>query len=326
MSHKSKRKLVVSLTGGLGNQLFQYAVGLFLGDSQDFLFTSQFGKPRKTHYGMSDIYAFENTQATEINLPALNLNFLWLTRKSVGYLLRSAFAPKFFERLPGFRSAIIFATSVLTSIAMRESRLTWAPCSVGFDPRVSKRLSRRLIIGYFQTYRYASKSDVFTKLMSLEAPDANNWFLHLQDRALTEKPIVLHVRLTDYRNEGFGIPAKSYYLDAINILRRTGILGSIWIFSDEPDSLIDFLPEEILKVSEVMLEPPGTQPALVLQAMRLGAGYVIANSTFSWWGAFLRYDQDAPVCYPDPWFQSGPEIPDLCPPTWHRISAQVPNI
>lgn len=320
------RTNLVSLTGGLGNQLFQYAVGLYTTDFDALFLTSAFGNPRQTQTSESDIYGFAEVASRAHMNRNSRVGEYRIAKLSVGFSLRSGFARRGIERFPGFGLLTNFITSLLTSFYLHEFRFAWASNTVGYDPRVSKRLSRRLLIGYFQTYRYASDPDVFSRLMSLKAPDVNGWYAHLQDRASKEKPIILHLRLTDYRNEGFGIPPKSYYLDAINRLRRTGILGSIWIFSDDPDSLAEFLPEEILKASEVMLEPPGTPPALVLQVMRLGAGYVIANSTFSWWAAFLRYDQDAPVCYPDPWFQSGPEIPDLCPPTWHRISTQVPNI
>jgi hypothetical protein len=47
---------------------------------------------------------------------------------------------------------------------------------------------------------------------------------------------------------------------------------------------------------------------------------IIANSTFSWWGAFLSYSRTNSVCFPDPWFVTGPQIKDLCPPEWTAIS------
>ena len=51
--------------------------------------------------------------------------------------------------------------------------------------------------------------------------------------------------------------------------------------------------------------------------------HIIANSTFSWWGAYFNSNEDKIVCYPDPWF--GPNlkhnVDDLFPDTWTRITA-----
>lgn len=54
-------------------------------------------------------------------------------------------------------------------------------------------------------------------------------------------------------------------------------------------------------------------------AMSHAAAVVIANSTFSWWGAWMAA-KGTPVIAPDPWFSSGPAIEGLIPPEWTRIS------
>jgi hypothetical protein len=48
---------------------------------------------------------------------------------------------------------------------------------------------------------------------------------------------------------------------------------------------------------------------------------IIANSSFSWWGAYFNEWPDKIVCYPSVWFGSaiGHNTDDLCPPSWQRI-------
>jgi len=55
--------------------------------------------------------------------------------------------------------------------------------------------------------------------------------------------------------------------------------------------------------------------------MRFGKGYIIANSTFSWWGARLSYEEEPDVIVPKPWFAQA-EVPiDLIPSNWEELSA-----
>jgi hypothetical protein len=137
---------------------------------------------------------------------------------------------------------------------------------------------------------------------------------------VNEKPLIVHVRLSDYRVEdNFGIPSKSYYSSAINNQIQMGSYKKIWLFSDEPKEAIAFIPEDYLDlIRNISLEV--TDPICTLQVMRLGHGYVIANSTFSWWGAYLSRSENPNVIYPKPWFQGMPDPIELCPPSWKPFS------
>jgi hypothetical protein len=135
-------------------------------------------------------------------------------------------------------------------------------------------------------------------------------------RSISDKPLVVHIRLTDYRNEPlFGIPSREYYGNAISQQMRKGNFNKIWLFSDEPDSAQQYIPEEFQsQVVNISAENSGTVDTF--EAMRLGKGFVIANSSFSWWGAYLANDKNAPIVYPNPWFSGMPNPRLLCPPSW----------
>jgi hypothetical protein len=55
--------------------------------------------------------------------------------------------------------------------------------------------------------------------------------------------------------------------------------------------------------------------------MRHGSAYVISNSTFSWWGAVLKYDESAAVWAPRPWFKSQRSPEDIYGENWHLVDA-----
>jgi hypothetical protein len=60
-----------------------------------------------------------------------------------------------------------------------------------------------------------------------------------------------------------------------------------------------------------------------LLLMSLGKHNIIANSTFSWWGAYLNTSPERIVCYPDSWFgikqKSINNTKDLFPPDWKKV-------
>jgi hypothetical protein len=116
-----------------------------------------------------------------------------------------------------------------------------------------------------------------------------------------------------------GILGEGYYRKAMEIVDRAYSANPVWVFSDEVSEarkILDWLPSERVKyIAEV-----DGQSAASLMAMRLGCAFVIANSTFSWWGAFLSEHENPLVVAPEPWFigQKDPSL--LIPSSWIRIS------
>lgn len=126
--------------------------------------------------------------------------------------------------------------------------------------------------------------------------------------------------MTTNSKNNFGIPGKDYYTDAISQQWSTGLYKKIWVFSDEPEVAVSHLPQQYL--SQIRWIPEiDSSAAQTLEVMRLGAGFVIGNSTFSWWGAFLAYNSEAHVIAPRPWFKFGKSPQDLIPPGWKQIDA-----
>ena len=126
------------------------------------------------------------------------------------------------------------------------------------------------------------------------------------------------MRFGDYRLESsFGLLNQKYYQESVNELWGSGDFKSVWVFSDEIDEARRYLQD--MKISEIRYIPDvANSSAQTLEAMRLGQGYVIGNSSFSWWAAKLSNNSNAKVIAPTPWFIGQDEPSELIPPNWTR--------
>ena len=108
-----------------------------------------------------------------------------------------------------------------------------------------------------------------------------------------ENSVAIHVRRTDYINLGWDLSLE-YYKEAIGTLWQKIQRPVFYVFSDEPFWLVDNLPE--LKM-HVIHEDTLTDFWLMSQCKH----HIIANSTFSFWPAYLNENPDKIVIYPKDW-------------------------
>lgn len=312
-------RVYVSLTGGLGNQLFQLARALTEGQDTRVKILQSLGQPRRDSYGNLEIQGFELPEQVEIMKPAQTKAIL-LIQKMAGYVLRMGISPRSYEK-GLLRAGIIFLSQFSLQVQLRTRVRLEIGNGVGYSPE-TRNGHNKLLIGYFQSYVWARKPDVYKMLQSLRPTEESRDYSRLHKKSESEKPIVVHVRLGDYLNEkDFGILSARYYEESIRELWESGEFGSIWAFSDEPEKARNLLPDDLL--AKIYWVPQvGLTSAQVLQLMRLGYGYVIGNSTFSWWGAFLSYNENAKVIAPDPWFLNLEDPKRLIPDDWKRIRAR----
>lgn len=307
-----KRNFIVSLTGGLGNQLFQLAAGLKISEGEVVRLTAAYGNPRPFDKTTAELYSF--------NLPA-NVNIIekkpasLFVKKCVGYNLRMGTDPRKYENLKIVRWLIKCATSSLLFFDLHQFFKLVAGKGVGFN-QISISKKNSLLVGYFQSYRWASDSNVLKVLKNIKPIERNTLLENLIIKAKAEKPLFVHVRLADYKNEEkIGIPSRDYYSNSVKKLMKSGRFSNIWLFSDEVETAKNYIPEEYKEILTIIPEIDNS-PALTLELLRHGSGYVIANSSFSWWGAFLSYEENVKVIAPYPWFKNLDSPLDLIPPSW----------
>lgn len=135
-----------------------------------------------------------------------------------------------------------------------------------------------------------------------------------------DNPIALHVRRTDYVINSANHPpcTLDYYKAALDYFDGD---RNVIVFSDDPAwcQEQEFFSDDRFMISE------NTDNRVDLCLMSLCDDFIIANSTFSWWGAWLSTNQNKKVIAPLQWFGTGytkeHDTKDLIPDGWTRISA-----
>jgi hypothetical protein len=315
-----KSRLTISLTGGLGNQLFQLAAGLALRGRKQLVITSVFGNPRLNVNMEPELLSFRIPEDIELTSTSSAPYFL---KKVSGYLLRIGVRPRKFEKIYFFSKLIKLLGSFLFTFYFKSPTFVKFSKGIGYHTFHSIK-GNSLLFGYFQSYQWVATDEVKKQMMELvpkyNSPAVNEYEL----LAELEKPLVVHVRLGDYLNEkGFGNLPSSYYNDAITKALGMASFGSLWLFSDDVKEAKKILPSNITLPIRVIGQVQNST-ALTFQIMRLGHGFVIANSTFSWWAAYLRFNLDAKIIAPAPWFRDFPEPIALIPNEWLRVDAKFP--
>lgn len=134
--------------------------------------------------------------------------------------------------------------------------------------------------------------------------------------------VMLHVRRGDYVSNAktlrvHGVCSIDYYRRAIGVARERLGQPRFFVFSDDLAWSRENLP---LGDDAVFVEGNAEAPEMDIFLMAVCRAHVIANSSFSWWGAWLA-TTDAPlVIAPDPWFDS-PDVSavDLIPASWQTL-------
>jgi hypothetical protein len=308
----------IGLMGGLGNQIFQLATALEisrkLNGKQVFL-NPNLGHYRSNAKGVPEITSFIIPE--EITVLRKRFYRLWLG-KLFGHRRKVMINPMGFEKFAIYRSLLGFLTSIQTFLVLGSRGKVEIIQEIGFQDFPIHN-HNAIYVGYFQSFRYSESTQ--SKLMGITSNEYEVTQKSYRELAAHSSPLVIHVRLGDYLlDNNFGVPNEKYYGNSIEIQMATKLYDSIWLFSDDFDKAIDFIPGHYRSLVKIVSEAQNSSAA-TLEIMRLGKGYIIGNSTFSWWGAKLSHNADSKVIAPKPWFKGMPEPKEIIPPEWQRISA-----
>lgn len=306
----------VTLMGGLGNQIFQYAAALSLNPNEIFLVTN-IGDPRKSH-GLEDIFYFrlqDNVKEVKIEKSKKIIS------KLLNFLLRKNLQNKKNFFISKTLSLFTQMGKWLLSLRINLKIDLFIDTDLGYGSKVVSKYRNIYLHSYFQSYLFVSQKSVMEKIRDLQLIETSSILTEYIDRAMRTHPLIVHVRRGDYRNESqFGLLNEKYYEKAIDAIADRREISEIWLFSDEPHVAKFLIPE---KYRTKLVEIPhfDDKPSTTLELMRYGSAYVIANSSFSWWSAMLSKSSDPLVVAPSVWFKSMQQPRYLIPESWIRIES-----
>jgi hypothetical protein len=184
------------------------------------------------------------------------------------------------------------------------------------------------LFGYFQNEKYFKKN-YENILKYIKFKEIQNTIFNKHKDLFKNKTISMHFRIGDYKvmQQIHPILNINYYINSINFLKDKTTIQDILYFYEEKD--ITFINKniEILKTKfpyiNFIPRPKNLEDWEELLIMSCCHHNIIANSSFSWWGAYFNNYDNKIVCAPELWF--GPAIKDkdtsdLFPNNWNKIS------
>ncbi len=187
-----------------------------------------------------------------------------------------------------------------------------------YDPELVEQCPDDVsLYGYFQSEKYFSHiADSIKEDFTFNSDVVRNCE---EVMGGLDNPISLHVRRTDYVEKSQDHPPCSleYYKEALS---KFDTSRNVVIFSDDVKWCKE---QEIFKPDRILVSETDNN-VYDMCMMTMCSDYIIANSSFSWWGAWLSRNPNPQVIAPNRWFgttgyTANNNTEDICPEHWTRI-------
>ena len=186
---------------------------------------------------------------------------------------------------------------------------------------ISQLEDNKYLYGYWQSEKYFIEfaeniREDFT--FKLPFSDQN---AEIAEQISQVTSISLHVRRGDYvtnpKNVFIGVCSPEYYQNAIKHIKNTVAKPVFFVFSDDIDWVKNNLALD--KAAIFVNHNKGSESYNDMRLMSLCKHHIIANSSFSWWGAWLNPNPNKIVIAPKQWFAGRQDDRDLVPTNWLKI-------
>ena len=292
-SGKYKDKLIIRFKGGLGNQMFQYAMYC-----------------KQKHLGKqvcADVSAYtEREECMPFVLcdvfPQISLQLV--KDEEAAYYLAAQNKKNILDK-------------VIAAFWWQERDYTSEKENGVFDKRVFS-LKKGFLDGYWQTEKYFSDiREELLKDFQFEVADSS---LKKYADKIRDNSVSVHVRRGDYLNFPDiygGICGMDYYKKAMDFFCEKNPETVFYVFSDDKE----WVQKAFREYNAVVVEKDffsDYEDWYDMYLMSQCNHNIIANSSFSWWGAWLNQNKNKKVISPGKWF-NGEKTLDIWCPEWIRM-------
>jgi hypothetical protein len=264
------KNINIILKGGLGNQLFQYFTAYFLSKKLNMNLAVDVSNYKNNNYRQFKLF----------NLLRINKNYFKNNKEN--FFLRK------FKKIHQF----FFFNNFKENNAFSYSE--------AFKELHDKKNIN--LIGFFQSEKYfhANRNEII-RLINFDS-NRKSYNRKLSSKILNSKSLAIHIRGGDYiafekENPNYGALSELYYKKAMKIIEKNLKNFDIYIFTDDKSY---FFKNNFLNTYKYTLVDSGSD-INDLYLMSLCKNFIISNSTYSWWGAFLSIYRNKIIVAPKKW-------------------------
>lgn len=297
--------ILVKLMGGLGNQMFQYACALAQAKRLEVDLLVDINFLKKNIVGVTK----REYQLNQFKVSAG-------IAKTKELLLADAVDFSFFQKL----------IRKINPLPPELKLQNYHESSIVYDNRIQTIKNDTYLIGYFPSEKYFKdiRIELLQEFTLKKAFNSANQ--QVLKKINSTNAVALHIRRGDYvsdakTNQFHGVCSLDYYQRAIKIMQKKNTNLTFFVFSDDADWVKQNLKAEGSFYFVNCNSPK--QGFFDMMIMKQCKHFIIANSSFSWWAAWLSENPNKQIIAPEKWFSGAQEdkysTKDLIPMTWQQI-------
>jgi hypothetical protein len=292
--------IIVSIKGGLGNQLFQYAIGLQLSKNNNC----------KLYLDLS--WYKNNTTDTprKFMLDYFNLEYEIATEHEIGKIKGlNSILGKIKNRLENY----------FLPIEKRKHIVELNHC---FNEKILSLKGDVYLEGTWMNEKYFLNVADQIKKMYSKKPILHEYYKEIEGNIRDKNAFCVHIRRGDYVSNPstlkyHGLVPFEYYLNSMSLILKSNNDAEFYFFSDD----IDWVKSCISDKSNCTFVSKDFHDSDIQEfyLMSLCKGQIIANSTFSWWAAWLNTHPEKVVYAPKRWSKHILNSQDIIPISWEIV-------
>ncbi|MCM8569204.1 alpha-1,2-fucosyltransferase [Gramella jeungdoensis] len=291
--------ICIKLKGGLGNQMFQYALGRIIEKKEgtDLFIDNRFFRQESKISGLT---------ARSFELDVFPNTYKFADKAKIDLFFSPTILSKI-KRKMGINYPRIFM----------EKKFGYNENVLNFQPPI-------YLSGYFQSYLYfKGYENLIDEIFSFPSHTLNSINKSYLQEIKAVNSVAVHIRRGDYvqnrlTQEFHGNCNRSYYQKAIEFLKEKIENPHFFFFSDDPKWVRNEFKE--FACEKTFIENTSEEAWIDMFLMKTCKHNIIANSSYSWWSAWLNKNSEKLVIAPKKWFaKQNFNISDLIPKGWIQL-------